>query len=229
MTQPRLDTTLALAMVLTATACGGVQHATRSSAPSGSAIDPTFVEVRTTGLETPYDIVSWSAWDVAQTDPLPATAPDEVVTQMREEAARRGAQALLLERLEDPWRKAWLGLGVVRAPDRANEPQKPPNPCAHPGFAEALLDAMARAQTCAKRLKYERPQLAGDVQVVFEVDPFGKVLRAAATPDSSRDGQLQACALGAVHATSFGAPTDWSCQAILLMGTPGTPTGTGTP
>lgn len=225
MTRPRLDTVpaLALAITLVATACGGVQHATRNSAPSAAAIDPTFVEVRTTGLETPYDIVSWSAWDVAQTDPLPTTAPDDVVTQMREEAARRGAQALLLERLEDPWRKVWLGLGVVRAPDRADEPQRPPTPCAQPGFAEALRDATARAQTCIKRLQYERPQLAGEVQVIFEVDAFGKVLRAAATPDSSRDGQLQACVLGAVHATSFGEPSDWTCQGVLTAGTAGQP------
>lgn len=223
----RHSITSALALTLLATACGGVQHATRG--PAGGALDPTFVEVRTTGLDVPYDIVSWSAWDVAQTDPLPSTAPEDVVSEMRAEAARRGAQALLLERIEDPWRKVWLGLGVVRAPERANEPTKLLAPCAQPGFAEALLDAMARAQTCAKRLKYERPQLAGDVQVVFEVDPFGKVLRAAATPDSSRDGQLQACALGAVHASSFGEPTGWSCQAILIMGTPGPPAGTRTP
>jgi hypothetical protein len=209
-------------MALTASACGGVQHATRGSS-SAQAIDPTFVEVRTTGLEGPYDVVSWSAWDVAQTDPLPAAAPEDVVAQMREEAARRGAQALLLERFEDPWRKLWLGLGVVRAPERAGEPAKPPTPCAQAGFAEALIDAKARAQTCIKRLQFERPQLAGDVQVVFEVDPFGKVLRAAATPDSSRDGQLQACVLGAVHATTFGEPTDWSCQGVVTAGTAGTP------
>lgn len=224
MTQHHLAAALALALI--APACGGVQHATRGSAPV--AIDPTFVEVRTTGLDVAFDVVSWSAWDVAQTDTLPAAAPDDVVSEMRKEAARRGAQALLLERIEDPWRKAWLGLGVVRVPGR-ELPQEPPTPCAQPGFAEALLDAMARAQTCAKRLKYERPQLSGDVQVVFEVDPFGRVLRAAATPDSSRDGQLQACALGAVHATSFGEPSGWSCQATLMMGTPGTPAGTRAP
>lgn len=200
---------------LALSACGGVRHATRSGT-TPVPNDPTFVEVRTTGLDSPYTIVSWSAWEVALTDTLPDMAPSDIVTEMREEAARRGATMLLLDRVENAWRKVWLGLGVVRTAETTSSTTPPT--CSHAGFAEALIDAMDRAETCGKRLKYERPQLAGDVHIVFEVDPFGQVLQAAATPDSSRDGQLQACALEAVHATPFGTPPTWSCQGHLIFG-----------
>jgi hypothetical protein len=91
--------------------------------------------------------------------------------------------------------------------------------CIQPGFAEALADAKARGARCVKRLLYERPALSGKVDVLFEVDPNGRVLRAAATPDSSRDGQLQECVVGAVHATAFGEPTTFSCRGRVDVDT----------
>lgn len=214
-------------------ACGGVRHATRPAAPgspsaspsSGQARDPTLVEVRTTGYDDPHTIVSFSIWDVAPTDALPTVAPEAVVTAMREEAARRGAELLLLERIEDTFRKLWLGLGVVRLPD-ADQVMAPAPSCDHPGYAEALLDAQSRAERCIRRLLFERPALAGHVTALFEVDPNGRVLRAAPTPDSSRDGQLQQCVTGAVHASSFGEPATWTCAGRLSVSTSPAPAGT---
>lgn len=198
--------------VLGPTACGGVRHATRSG-QGPEPKDPSLVEVRTTGFDGPVCTVSFSTWDVDPADELPANAPSDVVDEMREEAARQGADMLLLERVEDAWRKLWLGLGVKK--DEASTPEVPA--CAQPGFAAALEDAKARAVRCVQGVLYERAGLRGQVTVVFEVDPAGAVLRAAPTPDSSRDSQFQQCVVGAVHGTGFGEPVGFTCQGRVAV------------
>lgn len=216
-------TSLCLALALTA--CGGVRHATRGG--GASAKDVTLVEVRSTGFESPYQIVSFSTWDVDPNDELPATAPTDVIADMRAEAARRGAEMLLLERAEDAWRKVWLGLGIVRS--QGESAGGPVPACTQAGFEAAVHDAKARAVTCAKRVLYERPAVRGAIEVLFEVDPHGEVLRAAATPASSRDTELQQCVLGAVHAAAFGEPAGFTCRGAVAVeitgpaGSPGVP------
>jgi hypothetical protein len=227
---PWLHAGASLALALSA--CGGVRHATRGG--GAAAKDETLVEVRTTGFESPYQIVSFSTWDVDPNEALPATAPAGVVADMRAEAARHGAEMLLLERAEDAWRKVWLGLGIVRAQaststggpggDSAGPSAVPV--CTQAGFEAALKDARARAITCAKRVLYERPAVRGSIEVLFEVDPHGDVLRAAATPASSRDTELQQCVLGAVHASAFGEPVGFTCRgsvAVQVTGAAGSP------
>jgi len=211
---------LGLSLTLSLAACGGVRHATRGD--GGAARDETLVEVRTTGFESPYHIVSYSTWDVDPNEALPTTAPAGIVAEMRAEAARRGAEVLLLDRVEDAWRKVWLGLGIVRAAD--GEASIPP--CDHAGFDVAVKDARARAASCARRVLYERPAVRGTVEVLFEVDPHGEVLRAAATPASSRDTELQQCALGAVHGSAFGEPRGFTCRGSMTLEVTG-PAATG--
>ncbi len=206
---PRLALALLAASFGSLIACGGVKHATRG-ASNQAPRDPTFVEVRTTGFDGAHEVVSYSTWDVDLTETLPAKIPDGVMSEMRDEAARHGAEMLLLDRIDDAYRKVWLGLGAKRTAEGTSTNAVPE--CTQPGFAEALTDAKARGARCVKRLLYERPALSGKVEVLFEVDPNGRVLRAAATPDSSRDGQLQQCVVGAVHATAFGEPATFSCR-----------------
>ena len=200
------------ATLLGASACGSVRHASRGE-PGPEAKDPTLVEVRTTGFDGPVRTVSLSTWDVDPADDLPASAPADVIEEMRGEAARHGADMLLLERIEDAWRKLWLGRGVKK--DELASRDVPV--CGQPGFAAALEDAKARAVRCAEGVLYERPGLRGEVTVVFEVDPSGAVLLAAPTPDSSRDSQLQQCVVGAVHATGFGEPIGFTCQGRVTV------------
>lgn len=202
----------ALSLSLGAVACSSVHHATRPEA-FPEAKEPSLVEVRTTGYEGAYKIVSYSTWDVDPADELPASAPDDVVDAMREEAAAYGADMLLLDRIEDAWRKVWLGLGVKKA----DTGDKAVPPCVQNGFDAAVADAKARAARCTKGLLYQRSALRGRVDVVFEVDPEGRVLRAAPTPDSSRDSSYQECVLQAVHATSFGTPIGFSCQGRVAV------------
>lgn len=195
--------------------CGSVVHTTRPDVPA-TPRDPTLVEVRTTGYDGTYRIVSHSTWDVDPNLELPATAPTDVVSEMRAEAARRGAEMLLLERFDDAFRKVWLGRGIVRTEvgDTAIVA------CAHEGFERALARAKDRAQTCIARLAYDRPSIRGEVEVVFEVDAIGRALGVAALPSSSRDGGLQQCVIEAVHATDFGTPVGFSCKGQVGAAVP---------
>lgn len=200
------------ALLVSLAACGGVHHASRPD-QTPAAKDPSLVEVRTTGFDGPTRIVSYSIWDVDPSDELPVTAPAQVVSDMREQAAQFGAEMLLLERVEDAWRKAWLGLGVVK--DEAGK--RVVEPCVHKGFEAAAADAKVRATRCAAGILYERAAIRGSVDVLFEVDPEGNVLRAAPTPDSSRDSELQQCVVGAVHTTAFGRPLGFTCQGHVAV------------
>ena len=193
-------------------ACSGVRHATRDGL-SREARAVELVKVQSTGMDTGYRMVSFSSWDVELVDDLPAEAPEGVVADMREEAAAQGAEVLLLERYESDYRKAFYGIGAV---EDALAPKTAPV-CGHPTFKISIEKARAAANECAAKLKRERPQVQGSVTVAFEIDPDGGVLRAAPTPDSSRDSALQACALEAVHQASWGIPLEFTCQARIAV------------
>jgi len=208
----KLSVVSVLALFVGLSACGGVHHATRPDM-TRAAKDPSLVEVRTTGFEGPTRVVSYSTWDIDPNDELPLAPPDDVVTDMREQAATFGAEMLLIERVEDAWRKAWLGLGVVKDDAAKSEVA----PCVHAGFDKALADAKERAIRCGKGILYERPAIRGSIEVLFEVDPEGKVLRAAPTPASSRDSEFQQCVVGAVHTTTFGRPLGFTCQGRVSV------------
>jgi len=209
---PVLWSVPALATLTALTACSGVRHSTREGA-SREARAVELVKVSATGIDTPYRIVSFSTWDVDLVDDLPAEAPPDVVDDMREEAAANGAEMLLLERYESDYRKAFYGVGAV--PDELAAKEIPT--CGHPGFQIAMDKARAAARSCGEALRQRRPQIRGAVVVAFEIDPRGDVLRAAPTPDSSRDSELQGCAIDAVHATPFGVPLQFTCQARLAV------------
>lgn len=206
-----------VSLIYSLSGCGGVRHATRPDL-FPDAKDPSLVEVNTTGYSGPTRTVSYSTWDVEPTDELPAEAPVDVVEDMREEAARYGADMLLLERIEDDWRKVWLGLGVKKDELAAKDIPV----CGQPGFAEAREDAQSRAVRCTRLILNERPALRGHVEVAFAVDPEGRVLRAAPTPESSRDSAFQECVLGAVHETEFGVPLGFTCQGRVTVSIDGT-------
>lgn len=200
------------ALAASSGACSSVRSSTRDGS-SGLSRDAALVKVVTEGAEGPWHAVSFSAWDVDLVDDLPAKAPEDVINDMREEAADNGAEMLIVERYEDAYRKAFYGWGAV-ADQLA--PKDPPV-CGHPGFSASLEKAKEKARSCAAILRQKRPALMGSVDVVFEVDPEGNVLRAAPTPNSSRDSELQACVLEAVHESGWGIPLQFSCQARIAV------------
>jgi hypothetical protein len=191
-------------------ACSGVHSATRPGA-SAAARDASLVEVRQTGFDGAYRIVSFSTWDVDPSETLPAEAPTGVVDDMRSEAAAQGAELLLVERWDDPYRKAYYGIGAIK--DALASRDIPT--CGQPTFDAAIAAARATAASCVREIRARRPQMRGSVTVAFEIDPDGKTLRAAPTPESSRDSEFQACVVEAVYATEWGAPLQFSCQARI--------------
>lgn len=201
---------LALALTSTTAACSSVHHATRAG-KSGDPRDATLVKVVTEGYDGPVRYVSFSAWDVELGEDLPEKAPPEVLDDMRGEAADNGAELLIVERYEDDYRQAFYGWGAI--PDELAPKNVPV--CGHPGFDISLDRAKESARACVTALRARRPQLQGTVEVVFQIDGDGQVLRAAPTAASSRDSELQGCVLEALHQSGFGIPLELTCQARI--------------
>jgi len=163
--------------------------------------------------------VSVSVATLSRAVPAPP-APDAATREaMRAQAGARGAQVLVLSRLDTPWRKAFYGVGYRYLPVGAGpgDESAPPPPCDGPAAVVAVNEARAEALACMREAQRARPALAGRVEIVFDVDPFGDVMRGAATPASSRDGVLQRCALRAVFQQDYGRPRAPVCRGALRV------------
>lgn len=188
-------------------ACGSLRTADRGGAER-EAVDPVLVQVVDGSPTTPVALVSLSVWGVPPQDPLPAALPDDVLASMRAAAGSLGARFLYVEREDSPYRRAFFGLGAVPAPEAAELM----SPCTHGGFTERVQDAREATERCLRRLREDRPALRAEVTVVFQVDAWGGVMRAAPTLASSRDGLVRDCALAAVFDQDFGEPAALRCQ-----------------
>jgi len=178
--------------------------------------DPALVQVLEQPASVGDPLVSFSVWEVNRVDTLPAAAPEDVVTAMRTEAAQRGAARLFLERIDGPRRKAFFGLGA--APPGAERPHEPV--CDYPSFHTRAGRAVRDAQRCLAAVAARRPGFRAAVAVVMQLDAWGRVMQAAPTPESTRDGEAHACVLDALHATDFGAPPGLTCAAMLGVAYP---------
>ncbi len=199
------------ASALTVAACASSIRSAVAPGPPAQANELFLVDVLEAPPSRPTELVSLSVAEWDRDDPLPAQPNEDVVDAMKRVAAAQGAGVLVIERLDTQWRRAFYGLGLrfVEAP-----PPEPPE-CTHPEATQALADARRRAQACLALVRQQRPNLQGAVTVAFEIDPFGAARLAATTPDSTRDGQVQACALEAVHRTDFGTPPGLGCRLRL--------------
>ena len=200
---------LGLALGVACASCGGVQTA----GLGGPANDVFLVEVTDVVPSGGLRLVSVSSREVVPDGNPPARPSDGDVEAMRRGAAAHGAQVLVLERVHNRWRHAFYGLGYVRTDVEAAAPLAT---CSHPGAVSAHSDAQRRADRCLQALHAKRPALKGRIEVAFQVDAHGAVYRAAATPASSRDTQLQRCAMDAIHAAAgYGAHRGVLCAMSL--------------
>ena len=210
---------------VTAGGCGpSVRTAGLRDLPGGagdaaalSPTEPFLVQVVERPPDRPARRVSVSVANLSRATPAPPTPDAATREAMRAQAGARGAQVLVLSRLDTPWRKAFYGVGYRYLPAGAGlgDEHGPPPPCDQPAAEEAVDDARAEALRCMEEARGARPALAGWVEVVFDVDAFGDVMRAAATPASSRDGALQRCALRAVFHQDYGHPEAPVCRGTL--------------
>ena len=184
----------------------------RSAGLPGTPVEVFLVEVTDIAPDGPVRLVSVSTLDVIyEGQPLPPRPGEGDVAEMRRAAARHGAELLVFERVDNRYRHAYYGFGYVR--DRsAGAAREAPVPCAHPDGLAARAAAAKRAASCLGTLKSKRAALAGRLGMVFQVDAHGDVYRAAATPASSRDTQVQQCGMKAIFSGSgYGAHGQMLC------------------
>ena len=194
--------------------CGGLRTAVRGEPPAapGSVFLVQLLDAR---LQRPAMTVSVSVVEMKRTAPLPE-APDAAwVAEMRRAAASRGADALVVERLDERWRRAFYGVGLRYL--RADEVVPDVPACDHPRYHLGVAQAREAADRCIGELKRARPALKGVAAIVFEVDAFGDIRRAAAAPGASRDTQVRACLVEAVVGERYGEPAGFRCRAGLSL------------
>ena len=154
--------------------------------------------------------VSLSELSLRPRGPMAKNPRASEVKAMRRFAAAHGATTLVIEAVDTPWRRAFYGEGV--RPARADEEPPVIGTCVH---EEALAERRyvgRRIGRCLKELRRGRRALKGQVKVLFEVDTFGKVRRAAVAPGSSRDGAVRRCGLEAVYRAEFGEHSAKGCR-----------------
>ena len=175
----------------TFSACATALESTHRGGAS-TPVEPYLVGVTETAPQRPYRVVSVSVDKHDMRASEPAAASDSVQDAMKAYAASRGAKMVWIERSMNRWQRRFYGWGLVWV-DRP-EDATPSKACKHWGFAEGLAAAQAAAKTCFGKLLRTRPALAGSVEILFEVDPWGGIRQAAPSPNSSRDTQVHACA-----------------------------------
>ncbi len=198
--------------VMTFASCGGV----RSAGLPGTPSEVFLVEVTDVVPAEPVRLVSVSTLDVIyEGEPLAPRPSDGDVEAMRRAAAGHGAELLVLERVDNSYRHAYYGFGYVRDRSVESPGKVPPPTCVHPDAHVGRDAAAKRAAACLGKLKAKRPALAGRLEMVFQVDAHGAIYRAAATPSSSRDTQVQRCGMKAVFAGSYGPHSQLLCTVEI--------------
>ena len=193
----------------------GLQHAYRTEA--GVEATPSYLLKNVeTWPERPVQVVSQSVVDYRVTRPLADAIDTSTLASMRAAAASRGADLLYTEAITSRWRKAYYALGLRYV--EAGDPRETTlTQCTHTQAREALERASRRARKCLDKVKKRRPGFAGTVGVIFEIDAFGQVLRAATKPDASHDSDARDCAMPALFGVDFGVPEAFSCRLELSL------------
>jgi hypothetical protein len=181
--------------------------------PTGRVEDAFLVEVTDTLPNEPIKYVSLSVILEGRGGFLPAKLEQSEIDDMQRHAIQYGAEILLLERVDMGRRRAFYAFGAKRVEGEGTERQM--QTCRHPHAQAALSRAVQATSRCLMSEQKRRHGLQGDLQIIFQVDGFGDVYRAVATPDSSRDTRVQGCGLDAVVTRNFGAHGDVLCQMAL--------------
>jgi hypothetical protein len=206
---------LAPAIAIAVLGCGGFRTAAGPGASDRTPVDPAVVRVADAWPEGPVRRVSLAVVAQDPVEPLPPSPPEDRVDEMRDHAARQGAEVLVVEPVDLRWRKAFYGWGVVSSAEEVPVPE-----CAHEEAVEELADVRRDAERCLAQVRARRPDVQGRVEVLFQVDAFGDVYAAAATPESSRDTELQQCVLEPVVRGSFGDHGELLCRMSLAVAPP---------
>lgn len=213
--RPQLCLAALLSLALLGTACGS-SLTTTDRGTSRPATPAYLVGVTDSRPTRAFTRVSVSVATVDMDTKAPNSPDASVIEAMKKAAAARGAKMVWVERSFSRWQRRFYGWGLVwEAPKKTGVAT-----CSHAEFKAGVKAATDAATQCFARLKRDRPNLAGSVQILFEVDAWGGIRNAAPAPSSSRDTQVHACAMLAVYRQNYGAPPGLSCRAKLEAGLP---------
>lgn len=184
----------------------------------GDAVEPYLVQVTDVAPDAGNERVTLSVWEISAAEPLAERLPEGAAEAMRRHAANHGAQVLWMERLDTPWRKAFYGTGLVRRADAAPLHSVPA--CEGAEYVDAVARAQRGIQRCLADVGRRRRGLKGQATVVLRVDAFGGVYSAAITPDSSRDGEVQACLMNHAGRQRYGSQDALVCRGEITAAVP---------
>ena len=175
---------------------------------------PAFlVEVKLAPPAQPTVSVSQSVVAMDPGAPLPAMPANSILAPMREEAAKRGANFLLIERLDTRWRRVYYGTGLKLSQSQEGALKA----CAHTGAVESRDRVVAQAGRCLQDLSRTRPALRARIDASLVIDAFGGLKGIVHRADSSRDGQVRSCLLKPAAKASYGRSGDYTCELSVQL------------
>lgn len=197
------------------TGCAGIDVAS-----AGSVVpepEPSYlVQVLTQAPDEAHLLViTRVAIDPLDKRPITEALGEERLDALRAIAAQHGAERLLLDDSRVRGKRWAYGLGISKT--LSSHLSLRPPPCEGIGLTKAKARAARRASLCLKDLAARRRALSAQVHVMFRVDPFGDLMRAAALPSSSRDSQVQECVIEALESVNYPRPPSLICTDELQI------------
>ena len=192
-------------------ACGGGVKSL-----SYDALDdrPAFlVEVKLETPALPTVPVSQSVVAVDPGAPLPAMPANSLLDPMREEAAKRGANFLLVERFDTRWRRVYYGTGLKLS----ERPKGPVKACKQADAVEIRDRVVAKAGRCLQELSRTRPSLRARIDATLLIDAFGGLKKIVHRSGSSVDGQVRGCLLKPAAKASYGRSGGYTCELSVQL------------
>ncbi|MEC9071988.1 MAG: hypothetical protein VX938_06395, partial [Myxococcota bacterium] len=197
-------------LLVAVTGCGGLHHLAPVTAER-SSVEPYLVQLVDAPPGEASVRVSLSIRQYSPSEPMAESLSEEELAGMRAYAAERGAESLLVERVETPWRKAFYGTGFAPQVGAAALHAVPS--CEGAAFQAQMEAVGRRVGRCLRDLKKARPALIGEATVRMMIDGAGGVYSAGVSPDSSRDGEVRNCFLKEAWRGGYGASATLLCGA----------------
>ena len=189
--------------------CGGALTHVSYEPTTTSGRSAFLVQVVDRVPSRPTRIVSYSVLTVDSEGAMPLRPSAQALASMRAMAASRGANFLLVERVDLPWRRAFFGTGLALVRGKS----KPVARCRAPGTAARVSRVFGEIRACLAELKNARPALQARASFEVIVGALGRVKRALPQPGSSRDGAVQRCLLGPIFRAPYPvAPKGYVCS-----------------
>ena len=171
------------------------------------------VDVRQTPPDRPTKRVSLSALSLNRVGTMTSLPGDDELAAMRAHAAAYGANYLLVERLDTPWRRVFYGTGLKLSSDGTGVATE----CLHAGFKAVVEDVVQSAGQCLAEMQRARRSLRASVSATLEIDSFGGLMRIRHDEGSSRDSLVRRCLVQPAVKADYGSHGNYSCTTKVKL------------